>query len=110
MVRLSPMDADTYRVLFDANPRPMFLFDRGTRRLLLVNEAVVQLYGWTREELLQMTLADLRPPEARPAFEKAWTAPNDRTSYSIAARHWKKSGELIDVSLEIAHVILDNHT
>src|SRR3569623_809677 len=107
MVRLSPMNADTYRVLFDANPRPIWLFERETRRLLLVNAAAVKLYGWTREELLQMTLTVLRPPDARPTFEKSWAAPNDRKTYAIATRHWKKSGELIDVSLEITHVVLD---
>ena len=62
-------DADVYRLLFEMNPRPMWVFERETRRLLLVNDAVVTLYGWTREELLQMTLLDLRPPDDRPAFE-----------------------------------------
>src|SRR3569623_1945274 len=107
MVRLSPMNADTYRELNDANPRTIWLFERETRRLLLVNEAAVKLYVVTREELLQMTLSDLRPPDARPTFEKSWAAPNDRKTYAIATRHWKKSGELIDVSLEITHVVLD---
>jgi len=100
------MDVDAYRILFDANPRPMWVFDRETRRLLVVNDAAVELYGWSREELLTMTLLDLRPPEDRRAFESAWAAPKEGPSYSRAGRHWKKNGQIIDVDLEITQCTL----
>jgi PAS domain S-box-containing protein len=95
------VDADIYRVLFEINPRPMWVFERETRRLLLVNDAVVALYGWTREELLQMTLLDLRPPDDRLAFEHAWSGTTPAGSYARAGRHWTKTGEILDVNLEI---------
>jgi len=95
-------DADIYQRLFDVNPRPTWLFDRATRRFLLVNEAAIREYGWSREEFLAMTLGDLRPPEDRPGFEAAWAAPKESATYKRAGRHWKKNGEVIEVDMEIS--------
>ncbi|MGE5186582.1 MAG: PAS domain-containing protein, partial [Acidobacteriota bacterium] len=43
-------ELELYRLLFDASPRPMWAFDRETLRLVLVNDAAVALYGWSRDE------------------------------------------------------------
>ena len=99
------LDAELGGLLFDANPRPMWLFDRATRRFLAVNQAVVDLYGWSREELLQMTLPDVRPPNERGAFEASYAAAKPTKSYGRVGRHWRKNGELIDVHLEITKLM-----
>lgn len=52
-----------YRLLFHGNPNPMWVFDLETQAFLEVNEAAVQQYGYSHEEFLTKTLADLRPPE-----------------------------------------------
>jgi PAS domain S-box-containing protein len=52
-----------WRLLFDQNPRPMWVTDRATERFLAVNEAALELYGLTRAEFLAGTVADLRHPE-----------------------------------------------
>ena len=57
-----------YRLIFDGNPTPMLVFDHETLAFLEVNEAAVQHYGYSREEFLGMTLADIRPPEEVPAM------------------------------------------
>ncbi|MBX6365196.1 MAG: PAS domain S-box protein [Gemmatimonadetes bacterium] len=51
--------ADAYRLVFERNPSPMWVFDRQTLRFLAVNDAVVARYGYSREELLGMTVAEL---------------------------------------------------
>src|SRR5260370_12496119 len=62
-------DADEqYRLLFECNPLPMWVYDYETLRFLAVNEAAVRLYGYSREEFLAMTINDIRPPEAIPAL------------------------------------------
>jgi PAS domain S-box-containing protein len=77
--------------------------DRDTLAILAVNEATVQLYGWTRAELLAMNLADVRPPEDRASFFATLSAlPPDAAPFPRRARHWKKTGERIDVDLEVA--------
>jgi diguanylate cyclase (GGDEF)-like protein/PAS domain S-box-containing protein len=51
-----------YRALFEANPVPIWVHDRETSRFLAVNDAAVRDYGWTRGELLAMTVRELRAP------------------------------------------------
>ena len=53
--------ANSFRLLFDDNPLPMWVFDKRTYRFLMVNDAAVNFYGWSREEFLQMTLRSIRP-------------------------------------------------
>lgn len=50
----------TYQLLFDANPQPMWVFDRNTLGMLAVNEAAVAHYGYSREEFLSLSLLDIR--------------------------------------------------
>jgi PAS domain-containing protein len=64
-----------YRTLFDASPLPMYLADLTTHEFLAVNDACVAQYGWTREEFLQRTLLDIRPP-------------TDRAKFLAVARSW----------------------
>jgi PAS domain S-box-containing protein len=55
---------ERYRLLFDRNPLPSWVFDTETLAFLAVNEAAVQHYGYSREEFLRMTIENIRPPEA----------------------------------------------
>jgi len=52
-----------YRMLFEANPHPMWVFDLDTLAFLAVNGAAITKYGYSREEFLAMTIKDIRPPE-----------------------------------------------
>ena len=51
----------SYRLLFEGNPAPMWVYERESLRFLAVNEAAVEGYGWSREEFLAMTIEDIRP-------------------------------------------------
>ena len=52
-----------YRLLFENNPLPMWVFDDENLNFLAVNEAAVRHYGYSREEFLRMTILDIRLPE-----------------------------------------------
>jgi len=49
-----------HRLLFDASPIPLLVFDLETLQLLAANAAMSRLYGYEHEELLRMTILDLR--------------------------------------------------
>ncbi|HEY6900375.1 MAG TPA: response regulator [Puia sp.] len=51
---------ERYRELFNNNPMPMWVFDAGSLQFLEANGAAVQHYGYSHEEFLHMTLADVR--------------------------------------------------
>jgi PAS domain S-box-containing protein len=57
---LAKSEAD-YRRLFDYNPQPMWVYDLETLAFLQVNDAAVEKYGYSRDQLAQMTIKDIRP-------------------------------------------------
>jgi diguanylate cyclase (GGDEF)-like protein/PAS domain S-box-containing protein len=92
-----------YRLLFDRNPHPTWVNDRDTQTFLVVNEAAVHHYGYTREEFLSMTARDLRPPEDVEAFVSELAGPGPAVSRLARRwRHKKKDGSVI-------HVEVDSH-
>ncbi|MGH7254646.1 MAG: GAF domain-containing protein [Nitrospirales bacterium] len=60
------LNDSTYRLLFDQNTTPMWVFDRETLAMLAVNEAATRLYGYSKQEFLTRTAPALRPPDDRP--------------------------------------------
>ena len=88
-----------YRVLFESNPNPLFVYTLDTLALLAVNEAAVSQYGYTREEFLAMTLEEMHPPEdvraLRDLVAKSETGFRNRGEW----RHRKKDGTIIDVEI-----------
>ena len=52
-----------YRQLFDSNPHPMYVFDTSALTVLEVNDAAATYYGYTRQELLTLSLTELCLPE-----------------------------------------------
>jgi diguanylate cyclase (GGDEF)-like protein/PAS domain S-box-containing protein len=97
-----------YRLLFDGNPLPTWVFARKTLKFLAVNEAAIQHYGFSRQQFLAMTILDIRPPEDIPALLEA-TAKLIRGLHRETGiwRHRKKDGTIIDV--EIVSHDLDFH-
>src|SRR5258708_6302746 len=45
-----------YQRLFDSNPHPTWAYDIATLRFLVVNNAAVPRYGFSREEVLELTI------------------------------------------------------
>ncbi|MDB4959253.1 MAG: multi-sensor hybrid histidine kinase [Myxococcales bacterium] len=97
---------DPFRVLFEANPKPMLVFDRETLELLEINQAACALYGWSRDELLTMSLRDLRRTEEIPELEFAIARErrHTKTTFARHSRHRTKDGRLIEANVELARV------
>jgi two-component system cell cycle sensor histidine kinase/response regulator CckA len=51
---------ESYRLLFERNPSPMWVFDAETHRFLAVNDVAVAGYGYSRDEFLAMGIEDIR--------------------------------------------------
>jgi signal transduction histidine kinase len=52
-------EQEAYRVVFNGSPLPMWVHDKNTRRILEANDATVATYGYSREELFQVTIENL---------------------------------------------------
>ncbi len=59
--------AEQYRLLFAGNPHPMFIHDSDTMELIAVNDAAIAEYGYSREEMQRMLVADLLAVPSRAA-------------------------------------------
>jgi two-component system, cell cycle sensor histidine kinase and response regulator CckA len=92
---------EQYRLLFDDNPYPMWVFDVESLAFLAVNDAAVRHYGWTREEFLRLRLTDIRPAETLPAFLPDVEAVREEGGHDRSGlwRHLKKDGTEIDVEI-----------
>jgi len=90
---------ERYRLLFENNPFPMWVYDSETLRFLDVNEATVRQYGYSRSELLRMTIKDIRPPEEMPALLDALRRRGRGLGDSGVWRHRRKDGTLFDAEV-----------
>ena len=95
-----------YRLLFKANPHPMWLYDIDTLRFLEVNDAAVHYYGYSREEFLSMSIKDIRPEEDIQSLMGHLQQTTEHDGFNEAGvwRHRKKSGEVIEVEI-ISHTL-----
>jgi two-component system cell cycle sensor histidine kinase/response regulator CckA len=83
---------ERYRLLFESNPVPMWMFDEETLRFLAVNEAATVQYGYSAEEFLAMTIEQIRPPEDVPRLREALAAITQELLHSRGWRHLRKDG------------------
>ena len=92
---------ERYRLLFDANPHPMWVFDEETLRFLAVNDAAIRKYGYARDEFLGMTIQEIRPPaEVSKLIDSLAT--EDRSGMYGEPKVWRhhtKAGAELDVEI-----------
>jgi diguanylate cyclase (GGDEF)-like protein/PAS domain S-box-containing protein len=86
----------SFRLLFENNPMPMWVFDAVTRRFLGVNDAAVSHYGYSREQFLDMAISDIWPRDELEAHSDALGRIGD-VYESRCWRHVKADGSEIDV-------------
>jgi PAS domain S-box-containing protein len=80
-----------YRLLFESNPSPMYVYDAETLAFLAVNEAAVRHYGFSREEFLSMKVTEIRPSEDVPGWLEYFGQRPDVYGGGVW-RHRKKDG------------------
>ena len=100
LVRSLAGSEERYRMLFEASPLPMWLYDSQTFQFLAVNDAAVRHYGYTRQEFLAMTIKDIRPPEdVESVLASIQSSGGPGSPMPGTWRHRKKDGTIIDVEI-----------
>src|SRR5437667_5555917 len=95
----TPSGDERYRLLFEASPLPLWVYDLETLRILDVNEVACRKYGYGRDEFLALTIRDIRPPEDVPLVEESVRTTPAQTFNSGVWRHRLKDGTLINVEI-----------
>jgi len=88
---------ERYRLMFENNPNPMWFYDPETLAFLEVNQAAIAHYGYSKEEFLQMTIADIRPFADRCLVHQVNNQLLLGESHIGIWQHYKKDGSIIDV-------------
>lgn len=91
--------AAAFHYLFENNPNPMWVYDTETLAFLMVNDAALAHYGYSRNEFLNLTIKDIRPLNDLPALLDNLAQPSLPLEQSGNWRHRKKDGSLIDVDI-----------
>ena len=87
----------SFRLLFDNNPMPMWVFDAETTRFLGVNDAAIQHYGYAREKFLAMKLDEIWPEDERISHKESLLHIGEAYQSSRNWRHIKADGSEIHV-------------
>lgn len=105
--KLLKTNEERYRLMFDNNPQPNWIYDTQTLAFLEVNDAAIMHYGYSRAEFLAMTIKDIRPVEEIHLLLK--DIKHLGKSYHKAGewRHINKNGELMHVEI-VSHSIIFN--
>ncbi len=98
-----------YRVLFENNPHPMWIYDSDTLRFLRVNDAAISHYGYSQEEFQRMTLRDIRPREDVDALEQTVSHAKELGSVMISGpwTHILRDGRTIQAEVSSHAMIFD---
>lgn len=92
-------EANNSNIFFEANPNAMWVYEPGTLQIKAVNKAAVILYGYSRQEMLSLTIADLRPQSEVPELEKEVDKRKQVFNNSGTWQHKKKNGEAFYVRI-----------
>ena len=92
---------ESYRLLFESNPIPMWVFDYETHRFLAVNEAALASYGYTRDEFFAMVIEDIRPPSEVDRLHTLLANPELENGLRKVGvwRHKRKDGSEFDAEI-----------
>ena len=99
---------ERHRMLFDASPLPIWVFDPKTLRIVAVNDELVRLLGYTRGQLLEMVIPELDSPADAEGFVTEVTAARPgRTLHVGMRRYHRKDRSFVELDITCHATLLD---
>jgi PAS domain S-box-containing protein len=74
------------------------------RRLVYVNDTACRSLGYSRDQLLSMTISDIDPDVPPEVWPRAWNRIRTKSPYTFEARHQNSKGDIIPVEVSIFHL------
>ncbi len=93
-----------YRLVFEGNPLPMWIWELATRRFLTANDAAIARFGYSLDEFLSMTARDVRPSNDVPRFEELVSGPLARQSDTGIWTYRVKSGDTFEAEIHASPI------
>lgn len=92
------MPLKNVELFFDENPNPMFIHDLENLKIMDVNSAALDLYGYSRQEMVNLTIKDLNPPEDIQEMLN-WFRKEFKSNKIGEIRHMTKNREILYVDI-----------
>ena len=99
---------ESYRRQFTDNTAIMLMIDPGDGRILEANAAAVSYYGYSREQLLALRIADINtlpPGRVQAALDSLGVTQSERFVF----QHRLADGSLRDVEVSVSRIQMGNH-
>lgn len=88
------------RFLFDLNPNPVIIYDQASLHILEANNAFLQKYGYTEEEVEELTIENIRPEEqVEQQHEVIENVSDEGVNKNKLVRHISREGEIFYVDI-----------
>ncbi|TYP92702.1 PAS domain S-box-containing protein [Fodinibius salinus] len=88
------------RFLFDLNPNPVLIYQADSYQILTANDAFSQKYGYTKDEVAELTIFDIHPQDEYQKIEEVLQIlDNKESSKTKSIRHISKEGEIFYVDI-----------
>jgi len=98
-MRAADLISKQNRYAFEHNPNPMLVLDAETFRYVDVNQTAIDVYGYTREQFIEMTPYDLRAPDYADALETTFSMFRRDATTTIDTVHRRVDGSRLDVHI-----------
>lgn len=97
-----------YELLMKNTPEAVFLYEVENLKFLDVNDAALKLYGYKRDEFLQMDLTDLYAPEDIQTLLESSNKKSKEGVFTGPWRHKKKDGTSVLVEINKVSTTFEN--
>ncbi len=84
-----------YAQIFNDSPQPIWVHDPVSLRFLMINEAAVRQYGWSREDILSMSVTELLAPGA----SSGPLSDDGETVEPFETQHLTRDGRVLDMEV-----------
>ena len=95
---------ERYRTMFDADPNPIFIMDVNTFKILDINATALDCYGYSRDEFLSMSFADLGYDKKSELTEDLEQVSLNKSYFFPKRIHQRKGGDFFYVNAHISPV------
>jgi diguanylate cyclase (GGDEF)-like protein/PAS domain S-box-containing protein len=96
-----------FRLLFERSPIPSWVFEIDSGRFVAVNDAMVASYGYSREELLRMSITDIRSESEADRLRTYQRTSGDVEGFAGVWQHLRRDGTPLWVEITSHNLVLD---
>lgn len=100
---------EVYRLMFDASPMPMYVYDAVDLHFVTVNDAALRFYGYSREAFLQLSVLDVQSGGEHRNFHDRILARATTPNHGMDVEHRDSKGRPLQVRISARPFLNEGH-